>query len=299
MQKMSPRTLTWDDVPRVHELVSRWWTANEPQAQMHIGDLYWILRMTRDGDPLSDTRIWPRPDGSLAAFAWLDPPQLGDVIVDPGSAPSMLDEALDWMEAEYRKQGRGLISVVAVDGDEARVEALGRRGYTPGDGGNTRLWKRLVPEPLKEILPRGFSLGHVSTARDIERRAFVETTSFDIAGFTVTLDAWRLLRQRLPQYREELDLIAVASDGTGASACTCWYDEATRCGEFEAVGTSKAYRRRGLGRAVIIEGLRRLHRLGATQAVVQTLITNAPAIALYKSCGFEIVGEDHGWTKYL
>jgi ribosomal protein S18 acetylase RimI-like enzyme len=48
---------------------------------------------------------------------------------------------------------------------------------------------------------------------------------------------------------------------------------------------------------VITEGLRRLHHLGATQAVVQTTIGNGPAIALYRSSGFESVAEDHVWTK--
>ena len=125
---------------------------------------------------------------------------------------------------------------------------------------------------------------------------FVESDSF--GDSTLTADTWRLV-QRLPQYQPELDLIAAAPDGTGASACTVWYDAATKCGEFEAVGTSKAHRRRGVGRAVITEGLRRLHGLGATTAVVQTQITNAPAIALYQSCGFEIAGEDRGWSKRL
>lgn len=292
---MNPRTLTWDNIPRVHELLARRWAAVDPRAQMHIGDLYWALRPAADRDPFSDTRVWPRADGSLTAFAWLDPPALGDAVVDPAE-PQLLDEVLDWLEGAYRARGSNSMTMVVVDGDAARVEALVRRGYALGDGGNTRLWRRLDSESVASLLPPGFSLGHVWTADDIERRVFVESDSF--GDSTLTADTWRLVR-RLPQYQPELDLIAVAPDGTGASACTVWYDVATRCGEFEAVGTSKAYRCRGLGRAVIIEGLRRLHRLGATTAVVQTQITNAPAIALYQSCGFEIVGEDRGWTKRL
>lgn len=265
---------------------------------MHIGDFYWALRMLSSNNPLADTRIWPRAAGSLSAFAWLDPPEFADLIVDPAATPGTLDEALDWLEAESRAQARSLMTVVVVDGDESRTHELRRRGYAPGEGGNTRLWQQLVSAPKAEVvLPSGFSLGHVSSERDIERRAFVEASSF--GNSTINADAWLVLRQRLPQYQEELDLIAVAPDGNGASACTCWYDESTRVGEFEAVGTSAPYRRHGLGRAVITEGLRRLQRLGATRAVVQTMITNAPAIALYQSCGFEIVGHDYAWTKPL
>jgi GNAT superfamily N-acetyltransferase len=293
---MKPRPLTWDDIPGVHELLSRRWAADDPRAQQHIGDLYWMLRGTPGGDRMSDTRVWPRADGSLAAFAWLDPPDLGDAIVDPAADTPMLDETLDWLEHEYRQRAAATIKVIVVDGDGPRSEALARRGYAPGDGGNTRLWQRMASEPLAPIVPAGFSLGHVSTAADIDRRVFVESDSF--GDFTLIADTWRLI-QRLPTYRPELDLIAVAPDGTGASACTCWYDPATRCGEFEAVGTAQAHRRKGVGRAVIVEGLRRLHQLGATTAVVFTQCTNAAAIALYESCGFEIVGVDVAWTTRL
>jgi ribosomal protein S18 acetylase RimI-like enzyme len=283
----------------LHDLLSRRWAVDDPRAQLHIGDLYWFLRVTADGDPLSDTRVWPRADGSLAAFAWLDPPQLGDAIVDPADEIPMLDEALVWLEAEFCARGHSSITVVVVDGDRARVEALTRRGYAPGEGGNARLWHRLRTEPSPPALPSGFALGHVSSERDLERRAFVETDSFDIEGVTVTADRWRVLSERLPDYRPDLDLLAIAPDGGGASASTVWYDEATRCGEFEAVGTSKAYRRKGLARAVITEGLRRLRDLGATTAVVYTQMTNDSAIALYRSCGFEIAGQDCGWTRRL
>ena len=296
---MKPRPLTWNDIPRVHELLARRWAVDDPRAQMHIGDFYWALRVMPDGDPLADTRVWQRDDGSLAAFAWLDPPELGDAIVDPSSDPSTLEQALDWLESEFRTQGRGSIGVVVVEDDRLRAEALARRGYTLGDGGNTRLRRVIETEPRAATLPAGYTLGHVSTAVDMERRGLVEADSFPVDGRIVAADAWRLLTQRLPTYRPKLDLIAVASDGSGASACTCWYDEATRCGEFEAVGTAQAHRRKGIGRAVITEGLRRLHGLGATTAVVFTQNTNDAAIALYESCGFEIVGEDRAWAKQL
>jgi ribosomal protein S18 acetylase RimI-like enzyme len=104
---------------------------------------------------------------------------------------------------------------------------------------------------------------------------------------------------RLPGYDLSLDIIAVAPDGSGASACTCWYDRETRSGEFEPVGTNRAMQRLGLGKAVIAEGLRRLREHGATQAIVQTNPTNTPAIALYTASGFQHVVTQYWWTKRL
>lgn len=295
-ERLHPQPLNWDDVPRIHDLVSRRRAADVGLQPMRIGDFYWTLRNTADGHPLSDAWLWPRPDGSLDAFAWLDPPR-GDVIAAPDAAASMLDDALDRLEEQARHLGRKSLEVVALQGDRQRVEALSRRAYTKSEQGNVRFSMPLGSLPDAAPVPPGFSLRHVSEELDVDRRVFVETTSF--GSLTPTADTWRLLMRRLSTYRRELDLIAVAPDGAGASACTVWYDAAARCGELEAVGTSPANQRRGIGKAVIIEGLRRLHGLGATQAVVETTIGNVAAIALYRSCGFELVAEDHGWTKRL
>ena len=293
----SSRPFAWDDVPALHELVKSRWAVDGAHGQRRIGDFWWALRNTPADDTLAHMQVWPRGDGSLMAVAWLDPPEMGDVIVeaDAPAAESVFDRALDWLEEEHRVAGSGGLSIVVLAGDERCAEGLRRRGYTPGKGGNVRFWRALESSPVPSPLPDGASLRGVSTEADAERRAFVEASSFGASGITGAY--WRSLIGRLPAYRPELDVIAVAADGSGASACTCWYDEATRCGEFEAVGTLEAFQRLGMGKAVIVEGLRRLYELGARQAIVETTISNAPAIALYRSCGFEEVARDYGWMK--
>jgi ribosomal protein S18 acetylase RimI-like enzyme len=46
--------------------------------------------------------------------------------------------------------------------------------------------------------------------------------------------------------------------------------------------------RRGFGRALLAEGLRRLAGAGMTRAIVGVEIGNAGAEALYRSLGFEV-----------
>ena len=75
-------------------------------------------------------------------------------------------------------------------------------------------------------------------------------------------------------------------DGTFASYCICWADARSRLGLFEPVGTRPDWRGRGAGRALILEGLRRLRDAGMQTAQVSTAGFNAPAQALYESCGF-------------
>jgi ribosomal protein S18 acetylase RimI-like enzyme len=95
---------------------------------------------------------------------------------------------------------------------------------------------------------------------------------------------WYLNVQRAPLYRRDLDLVAVAPGGEFASFCTVWFDDVNRMGVFEPVGTAPAHQRRGLGKAVMCEGLRRLKHLGATLATVGSYSNEAGA--LYASLGF-------------
>jgi ribosomal protein S18 acetylase RimI-like enzyme len=112
----------------------------------------------------------------------------------------------------------------------------------------------------------------------------------------VTLDAYRRLRG-VPGYRSELDLVAVAPNGDFAAYCICWLDAKNRTGEFEPVGASPDYRRQGAGRAVMLEGLRRLRDLGAETAIVYTSANNSPAVALYEAVGFRRYDEEHYYEK--
>jgi predicted N-acetyltransferase YhbS len=98
---------------------------------------------------------------------------------------------------------------------------------------------------------------------------------------------WYRNIQRAPLYRRDLDLVAVAQDGAVAAFCTIWFDDVTRSAYFEPVGTVPSHQRRGLGRLILTEGLRRLQRIGATRAFVSGM--GPGANALYAS----VFGPDH------
>jgi mycothiol synthase len=81
--------------------------------------------------------------------------------------------------------------------------------------------------------------------------------------------------------------------------CLCWYDPVSRTGLFEPLGTRPAHRRLGLGRGVMIEGLRRLRALGSETALVTAFSENRAATGLYESVGFRTVGREHLYGKKL
>ena len=108
---------------------------------------------------------------------------------------------------------------------------------------------------------------------------------------------WYRSLQSAPLYRRDLDLITVASDGSIAAFCTIWFDDVTRTACFEPIATVPAHQRRGLARAIMIEGMHRLKRMGCKVAFVSGF--NEAANALY----FSVMGTEHDisepWEKVI
>jgi ribosomal protein S18 acetylase RimI-like enzyme len=106
---------------------------------------------------------------------------------------------------------------------------------------------------------------------------------------------WYLNVQQAPMYRRDLDIVAVAPDGELAAFCTLWYDDVTRTGYFEPVGAEPAHHRRGLGKAVMCEAMRRIKRMGATLVTVGGF--TPAANALYSSVVSPDCALSYPWVK--
>ncbi len=90
------------------------------------------------------------------------------------------------------------------------------------------------------------------------------------------------------------DGFSLAEAQTVARA-TIWFDEVNRVGLFEPVETHEDFRRLGLARAVLTDGLHRMRAAGMRTARVEHDMTNAPAAALYESLGFTVAFETLGF----
>jgi len=108
------------------------------------------------------------------------------------------------------------------------------------------------------------------------------------APFERYLERFRIF-MRSPVYDPNLDIVAVAPDGQIRAFCIVWMDPVNKVGLFEPVGTHPDFQRKGLGKAVMLEGFRRLRAGGMRQAIVSTFEDNLAAIKLYESVGFQIV----------
>jgi ribosomal protein S18 acetylase RimI-like enzyme len=90
-----------------------------------------------------------------------------------------------------------------------------------------------------------------------------------------------------PVYVPKHELFVMSPQGQVAAFCIVWTDDLTKVGHFEPVGTHPDFQRKGLGKSLLFEAMRRLKSEGMTEADVCTNHDNEAAIRLYESVGFQ------------
>jgi predicted N-acetyltransferase YhbS len=98
--------------------------------------------------------------------------------------------------------------------------------------------------------------------------------------------------QSAPNFRKDLTIVVEAPDGDFVSFCGMWLDAVNRIAYVEPVATDPSYRFMGLGKAVVLEGIRRCAGLGATVAFVGSGQT------FYEAIGFKKLCAQYPWIKY-
>jgi mycothiol synthase len=258
-----------------------------PGAYWHPGDVIWGMYQNTVFDPRREVRLWEDGD-ELLGFAWLEEPDGVVTQVHPRLRGSLESEMLDWAAHQTRtvygeRAGDELWTRVPED-DPGLPASLAALGFV-GDPDHALKMFRELDGPLpRPTLPDGWTVREVGGEVEWEER--VETHREVWHPSRVTLEAYRRLREA-PGYDPRLDLVAVAPDGTFGSYCICWFDPKSRTGLFEPVGTRSEYRGKGLGKAVMLEGLRRLRAIGARAAAVTAIHDNEIAAGLYESVGFK------------
>jgi mycothiol synthase len=222
-----------------------------------------------------------------------------DLLVHPAYR-GIEDEMLAWAETMQRvalASASLRLTAWAFTRDAVRTALCRKRGYTRTDEGLVYMSRSLEHPPPQRILPPGYSIRSVSTDEDIKQRVAVHRAAF--APSQMSKEGYRLLVREAPTYRADLDLVVVAPDGNFAAFCLIWLDTVNALGVFEPVGCHPDYQQRGLTRAVIEEGLRRLHDLGARAASVNSHRGDKAAARLYVSTGFREIDCMEAWQKGL
>jgi GNAT superfamily N-acetyltransferase len=182
--------------------------------------------------------------------------------------------------------------------DAVHKEILAQRGYVRSKFFAEHMRRRPFSKPIPDsVLPAGYTVRALGEENELPARSWLSWKVFHPEEPDEKYEGWTWYYniQRVPIYRRDLDIVAVAADGELAAFCTVWFDDITRRAVFEPVGTHPNHQKRGLGKAVMSEGLRRAQRLGATLATVSSY--SAGAHALYDSMGFTDVDILEPWIR--
>lgn len=178
------------------------------------------------------------------------------------------------------------------DQDNGFQRTVSERGYTKG-GGCEPMMHFGVPDSLPPTpLPLGFRLKSLEEENDLRKVNRLLWRGFD-HGDDPPEDGIedRRFMQSAPNFRGDLNIVAEAPNGDFVSYCGVWHEPVHQLAYLEPVATDPGYRGMGLGRATVMEGIRRCGASGARTACVGS------GLPFYLSLGFRKVYNRSAWHR--
>ncbi|OKP82541.1 GNAT family N-acetyltransferase [Paenibacillus sp. P32E] len=216
-------------------------------------------------------------------------------LADKEFSNEFLNELVDHAEKKLALQNESGWSIaLRVNEDSWQLkEILRNRDYMLLEWREAMSSMNLADE-FKAELPDGFRIVDANEINDYQK-GFAHGRAFgyykqDISDDDDAERCFRSLR-KAPGYLPELDLAIVDQFDEVASFANVWYDELNQIGILEPVGTIPKYRKMGLGRAVIYEGIDRVKKKGADKMYVGS------DQQFYLSIGFLVEYSKEIWQK--
>jgi mycothiol synthase len=274
---------------------------------------------TEFGDPRLDTtrdlRLWEDDEGQLIGFG-----QLWALV----GAEHLNSRLMLWVLPEARGQGletqiigwgterlrevaheHGMPARLHIQVREVQAERL---AFLRADGFTIDRYSYVMERSLDlpipaPRLPEGFMIREMAGAHEAEPWVEMFNLSFiDHPGSS----PWKVEQVHHylsePDYRQALNLVAIAPDGTFAGFCwsMIYAERNLRSGrsegEIDILGTRRGFRKIGLGRALLLEALHRIKAAGMSAANLGVIANNPTgALQLYESADFQRV---HTWLLH-
>jgi GNAT superfamily N-acetyltransferase len=163
-----------------------------------------------------------------------------------------------------------------LDSDTAFQEVAAREGFIPTpDKEFDSVFEIWDPEKKSYTLPEGFRVMGMDEGLDLEKYGQVLWKGFnhELNG-EGPLDLSKPKQKQLldemirPYVNLHLKIAVLAPNGDYASYCGMWQDDSSPDALVEPVATDPAYRGLGLGKAAVLEGVRRCGLKGSRRALV-------------------------------
>ena len=285
------------DYHRVKHFLKKLYTPGYPYGNWLWNRWEWAFSLPNLNEKeLSRMGVWEM-DGEIVGLASYEE-DIGEAWLSltpgiPGLKRAMAEYAIHHMA---KKDESGVTAVqVNVDGSDVEFMAiLAELGYAPRNHSEYTA-KYDIPSPFPEIvLPEGYSLVSLAEENDLFKINRMLWRGFNHEGEAPeSLLPARSLAQAGPSFNKALTLAVKAPNGEFVSYCGMWYDPAEDYAMVEPVATDPDYRRLGLGKAVVLEGIRRCGELGAKVAYVGSRQD------FYYAIGFKPHLENPWWRKVL
>jgi GNAT superfamily N-acetyltransferase len=286
---------------------------NRREFSWHVARMdYWYWFANPDIEKMKleeNVFIWEADDGQIVAV--LNPEGHGQAFLQLSPlyrTAGLVEEMLSTAEKHLAHLGDNEVRSLQVfvdSKDKLLAEILAQRAFQkvtrPGEQEFQHRRSLALPLPDR-ITVDGYTIRAMRNGLELLERCYASGLGFHDDDIQVAREnrdnpGWYHHIQSAPLYRRDLDLVAVAADGSVASFCTVWFDDVTRTAYFEPVATVPAHRRRGLGKALLVDGLHRLKEMGCLVALVSGYSERANA--LY----FSVMGEEFDvsepWEKQI
>jgi GNAT superfamily N-acetyltransferase len=256
---------------------------------------YMHFHPSLDESALDHCAIW-EDDGEIVAVAHTEW-RLGETFFqlhpDYGHLkPAMLDHAQAHLTRTL-EDGRRELVVYLNDFDTAFEPIALERGYTMKPNDTRPMSEMPIPYPFPAItLPEGYRLLSLADEFNLEKMHRVLWRGFNHEGEPPPEGiVWREIMTSGPHFRRDLTIVVEAPSGHWVSFCGLWYEPVNRYCYVEPMATDPDYRRMGVGKGAMMEGIRRCAAEGATVAYVGS---DQP---YYLASGFTKLFDARAWIK--
>lgn len=272
------------DIAAIREFVRAY-----PERARHVLDLPYRLASHAAQDR-ANRRVWPDGGSRLVAYALTQFPMWTlDYLVPDDESGKLERDILDWGVARWREAASQCAPpTMFVDvhtDDTRRQELLAERGFARHE------WYQLHLSRLSGTLsppiaaPQGFAIRPLAGQSEVATYVALHRAAFSTENMT---ESWRQQTLAMPEYRPNLDLVAVAADGRLAGFCIGWLGtvDGRIEGQVEPMGVHSDFQGQSLGRVLLTECLRRMHAAGAERLHIEVDGNNDAGRALYAAVGF-------------
>lgn len=289
------------DYQRVSEfLIKHYQTGNADGNWIEPAWEYMYFHPALDAEHVDKFGIWESA-GEIIAFCHYEW-HLGEAFFEfHPDYRHLREEMLDYAEANLagisKEDGRKYLWAYINDNDLGFLSLMRSRGYEQKLDGTRPMYRFDIPDPFPAItLPDGFRLTSLADECDWGKVHQVLWRGFD-HGDDVPMNEEEFESRRVmfdtPKARRNLKIVVAAPNGDFAAFSGTFYEPTGKFGYVEPVATDPHYRRLGLGKAAVLEGIRRCGELGARVAYVGS------DQQFYQAIGFKKLYNTECWVKYL